>query len=277
MADKAVQILIALALVGVWGLSWGRFRRSGGELTERPSFADIPWSLSDLALFALTFIAFSTTAAFVFVGADEMSLREQDRQAWTVAASFGAQVVGALSVLLLLVCLRRVNRSHFGWVREKVGTKVLFGLSAYIVFVPVVLLAMIASNKLLQLLGHEFVPQEVVTVLLEKVRPGEDRPRDLSLIVVFVVSTVVLIPICEEFLFRGLLLGGLRRFLPPVPAILLSSYMFALAHTVSTLIPIFALAVIMGAVYDRTRSLPATIAIHAAHNGLMVMGAFLSA
>ncbi len=273
MASWLVPGLTLLVLTGIWVLFLRRFQNLRGEMGSPPDFLDIPWTPGDLALLALTFFAFSGMAGLVLTSGRTEGV---EVSAWSHALGFLVTGAGAAAVLILLMTLRKIRFGHFGLELEGVGKPIAFGLAAYGVFVPGVFLSRVIWAKFLEMFGFQVEPQEVVTVLLEKVRPTDGQPADVLLIAVFVFSTVILVPIYEEFLFRGLLLGGFRRWMPAVPAVFLSSWVFALVHTTSTFGPILVLSLIMGGVYTRTRSLPATIAIHSAHNGFMVMGLFLS-
>lgn len=86
-------------------------------------------------------------------------------------------------------------------------------------------------------------------------------------------SAVVLAPIAEEMLFRGLLQSCLRQLSHrPWVAILATSLLFALAHGQPANQPaLFALAVILGYNYERTGRLLPAIAIHALFNLTFVL------
>jgi sodium transport system permease protein len=74
--------------------------------------------------------------------------------------------------------------------------------------------------------------------------------------------------ICEELLFRGLLLSGLRK-LGPVAAVVISALLFGLAHaSVYRLLPTAFLGVVIGLTRLRTRSILPGMIIHALNNGL---------
>lgn len=74
--------------------------------------------------------------------------------------------------------------------------------------------------------------------------------------------------ICEELLFRGLLLSGLRK-LGPIAAVLLSALLFGLAHaSVYRLLPTAFLGAVIGVTRLRTRSILPGMVIHALNNGL---------
>jgi len=76
--------------------------------------------------------------------------------------------------------------------------------------------------------------------------------------------------ICEELLFRGLILSGLRRY-GSWPAIVISSLLFALAHaSIYRLLPTFCLGLLLGHVVQRTGSIACSMLVHALNNGVAV-------
>ena len=86
-------------------------------------------------------------------------------------------------------------------------------------------------------------------------------------IVVFLVFALTP-AICEELLFRGLLLSGLRK-LGPVAAVVISALLFGLAHaSVYRLLPTAFLGAVIGVTRLRTRSILPGMIIHALNNGL---------
>ena len=81
---------------------------------------------------------------------------------------------------------------------------------------------------------------------------------------------VVAAPIFEEFIFRGLIFGGLRRTLGPAISVLASAAIFALVHPPFSVIPVFGLGVATALIYDRSRLLVGPIAAHAVYNAIVV-------
>ena len=87
------------------------------------------------------------------------------------------------------------------------------------------------------------------------------------------VSTVVLAPLAEELLYRGLLQSMIRQHTSsPWPAILLTSAVFAASHfgQCQDMPALFVLAVALGYNYERTGRLVAPILLHALFNAAMI-------
>jgi len=78
---------------------------------------------------------------------------------------------------------------------------------------------------------------------------------------------VVIAPVTEEFVFRGLILRGLLGHWRPAAAVLFSTGLFALAHFNPAQAPVAALlGLLTGWLYVRTRSLGLCILAHALNN-----------
>ena len=78
-------------------------------------------------------------------------------------------------------------------------------------------------------------------------------------------------PIFEEFIFRGLIFGGLRRTVGLLPAVAASAAIFAVVHPPMSTLPVFALGVCTAIAYERTNVLLAPMLVHAIYN-LCVLG-----
>lgn len=83
--------------------------------------------------------------------------------------------------------------------------------------------------------------------------------------------TAVLVPVMEEFAFRGVLLSSLRKYGSGF-AIFASALVFSLVHLdFPTVIFAFIAGLVFGFLYDRTHNLWITIGIHALNNGFAVI------
>lgn len=81
------------------------------------------------------------------------------------------------------------------------------------------------------------------------------------------LSSVVVAPLAEELVFRGLVYRSLKGGMPRLLAAALSSLLFAVLHgTIVWMLYTFLLGVLLCVLYERTRSLLACIACHVAFN-----------
>ncbi|MCB9852427.1 MAG: CPBP family intramembrane metalloprotease [Phycisphaerales bacterium] len=112
--------------------------------------------------------------------------------------------------------------------------------------------------------GFQMKPEEHPSI--ELLRDGRGSKW---LITLTILNAVVIAPIVEELLFRGILLPALAKWLKsPVTGLLLSSAFFGLIHySVPKTVPaLFVFGVILGVTYLKRNSLVAPICVHALFN-----------
>ncbi len=130
----------------------------------------------------------------------------------------------------------------------------------------------------LGLLGY-FVAAIVGGMIIEAIRSitgGEvEQPEQIQidgtpstgLLIAIGIGVVLLAPIAEEMLFRGVVFRGLRNWARPGPAIVLSAFFFGIAHLYPLIIPpIFVLGLILAWVVERRGSILPSIAAHVTFN-----------
>lgn len=88
----------------------------------------------------------------------------------------------------------------------------------------------------------------------------------LSVFVLF-LSVVVMAPIVEELMFRGILYNLLNKWIPLFPAALVSSAVFGLLHG-TTFVQTAVIGLVLAFVYQVTGDLKMAMLGHAANNGL---------
>lgn len=107
-------------------------------------------------------------------------------------------------------------------------------------------------------------------------KPGDSASiapavTDVPLLVAEFLTTAVLVPIMEEFAFRGVLLSSLKRFGPGL-SITVSAFIFSLAHLdFSGVVFAFIAGLVFGVIYYYTENLWLSVFIHALNNGLAVL------
>ncbi|CAN7551329.1 CPBP family intramembrane metalloprotease [Pseudoduganella sp. LjRoot289] len=92
-------------------------------------------------------------------------------------------------------------------------------------------------------------------------------PRHIHLVLPL---TVLAAPLFEEFIFRGLIFGGLRRLAGALPAAAASAALFAIVHPSLAMLPVFVLGLCTAWAYERSKSLLAPMLVHAAYNAMVV-------
>lgn len=83
-------------------------------------------------------------------------------------------------------------------------------------------------------------------------------------------AVVLAAPLCEEFIFRGLIYGGLRRSMPVWLATLGSAAVFAIIHPPQAMLPVFVLGLVTAWAYERNKVLLAPVLVHAIYNGAVL-------
>lgn len=110
--------------------------------------------------------------------------------------------------------------------------------------------------------------QEILTI--PKFLMGETANTVGNSVAAFIAAIYVIAPITEEFVFRGMIMTGLRRALSAVPSVLVSAVLFGAIHlmTGSIITAVHAMlgGLIFGLAYEKTGSLFSAIAAHLAGN-----------
>ena len=88
--------------------------------------------------------------------------------------------------------------------------------------------------------------------------------------VAIVVLSVFAAPVFEEFVFRGLIFGGLRRSLGVALSALGSAALFAIVHPPFSMLPVFVLGLGTAWAYERRKIPVAPMMTHAVYNAVVV-------
>lgn len=83
------------------------------------------------------------------------------------------------------------------------------------------------------------------------------------------MATVVLAPIVEEFMFRGVLLSRLKRKLPITVAIIISSVFFGVTHLSIATLGATIFGICMCVLYIKTNNIFVPISMHILHNFIL--------
>jgi len=182
---------------------------------------------------------------------------------------FIAQTVPVLVAFAILKGFGRWTPATVGVRAGNLGAGLAHGVVGFAAILPVCMAALMVNVVLLHLLKTPLAPHPVLEAIL--------KTPDLWAFAFAGLMAVIIAPLAEEFLYRGILLMTLVRHVGIVPALVVSSAVFAAAHFTAepqALLPLFFLGMALGYIAYRTRSMVAPIIAHALFNGLMVFGTF---
>ena len=142
---------------------------------------------------------------------------------------------------------------------------IIEGIKGWLSIVPFVLLISLIMNSLID-------NQNGSNPLLEIVLNNNNY---LSFILLF-VTTTFLAPLFEEVIFRGILLPTLARDFGIILGIIVSAFIFALAHlSLGEMPPLFVLGIGLGITRIASGSLLSSVIMHSLWNGLTFLNLFL--
>lgn len=174
-----------------------------------------------------------------------------------------------VSIIVWFQVNHRVYRSPiwladtFGFNRNNTGRCLMLGLVTGLGLVLISMVLALLTSQLIQALGDQVEPQKLVTLIAEESAKKENIPT----LIFFVVMAVVVAPIAEEFLFRGILYPAIKQIGYPRVAAIGTALLFALFHVnLLTFASLTVVALGLIALYEFTDNLLAPITAHAVFN-----------
>ncbi|MCH9812267.1 CPBP family intramembrane metalloprotease, partial [bacterium] len=148
--------------------------------------------------------------------------------------------------------------------KEDIG----FGLKTlFLALFPLLTLMFFFDGILLYFQANPPAQQEAVRFLIESL-------SSFPTLILAIFAIVIVAPIVEEYLFRGIIQTYLRQKIGAKNAILLSSFLFSCIHfswsqgmqNIFILISLFLLGLYLGFIYEKNRSIIANITLHVTFN-----------
>jgi len=258
--------LVGLVFLGFWLLVYGGPR----------ALAGCPVRRNNLPIY-LPFIIVVIWIVLVGLAVKITGWRLKGSEQWLADfATYMAVGVIELTMIIAFVIIARKGFARrlkgFGLNWRQIGGDFFAAVVNFIAIWPLVLLAValvVFVGRAVAGSDFQMPKSEGLTVIIE-------NPR-LFLKLVVVVFIVVVVPMFEEMLFRGLLQSIIRSsFDRPWFAILTASIIFATMHPLMHWPALFVLSICMGYAYEKSGSLFRPIFIHAIFNGVSAAGALLS-
>lgn len=170
------------------------------------------------------------------------------------------------AIAVLYLSIKKFLPLPPSWFRFKLrGNWFWWGLGGYCAALPLVIVVSLLNQQLWNGQGGS-------NPLLSLVLEGQDKVA----LGIFFFTAAVAAPIFEEFLFRGFLLPSLTRYFSVWQAILMSAFIFAVAHlSLSEVLPLMVLGIVLGFVYTRSRNLLAPMLLHSLWNSGTLVSLFI--
>ncbi len=256
----AAGVVVDLALAARWlahPVDWrGRLSRVAWR----------PWKERESSTLVLILMALFMLAVLVEPGIRRALAADPGsaRVASVVLHSLAFHVAG---LLLVAFSLRRRGltwASGFGLRAGRILKDVGTGIVFYLATMPFLWFYSLLYQLALRSAGYEPTWQEVAEAL------SADNPFAVRVYLGFLA--VVLAPVFEEVLFRGIGLPVLARKFGAAPAVILVSALFAAIHFhVPSLVPLFVIAVAFSLAYIHTGSILVPVVMHGLFNAVNVV------
>ncbi|MCX8156843.1 MAG: CPBP family intramembrane metalloprotease [Verrucomicrobiae bacterium] len=231
-------------------------RYEGGVLSERR------WQ-PETVPYLVVGMFFSLCLGYVVVAVINSWFQESTQNFQRLLTLAGNLVFVHGALLAMLTVFLRVNRmtwsEAFGW-RHGPALRVV-GLSCLttLLVLPATWMLSKFSGLWIERLGGRPESQLAVQYI-------QQQPPGLEL-ASLAVMTILVAPVVEEALFRGILYPTVKQAGYPRAALFGTSLLFALYHSnLMTMAPLFVLALALVAVYEATDNLWAPILVHALFN-----------
>ncbi len=157
------------------------------------------------------------------------------------------------------------KKDYFQFKFLPIKDSIINGIKGWLTIVPFVLLISVIMNNII-------ANQNGSNPLLEIVLNNKNY---FSFIILF-ATTTLLAPLFEEVIFRGILLPTLSRDFGIIWGIIVSAFIFALAHlSLGEMPPLFVLGIGLGITRISSGSLLSSVIMHSLWNGFTFLNLFL--
>ncbi len=227
------------------------------------------WSANDATkvFFAYLALMFVGMPVFVRILKTFFGFDAQSNAELRMLALFASLFIN-LAICCAVYCIVCIKYRHsvtaLGLSPVNMSHNVRQGVIRYLITLPLIILAGYIVNIVSSYYGITPEMQDVVQWVLD-----EKSSLVLACLMFF---GIIIAPIIEEILFRGFLLPALKKSLGGRYAIIVSAALFAAVHIdVFAFMQIFILGLLLGHLYEKTKTLAASIIVHITHNLLTLI------
>ena len=237
------------------------FATNAGNNWETPWDWEITWQVLIVGFFFITQFVIPLLLGIFNINPVNSSLRVKS---FYVLGTYLAMAFGGISVLYLSI------KSFFplpkDWFKFKLlDNWLVWGIGGYLAAIPLVLLVSLINQQIWQGQGGS---NPLLLLALQA--------QDKVVLLIFLITSSIAAPIFEEIMFRGFLLPSLTRYVSVTNAIIISGFIFAVAHlSLSEVLPLATLGIVLGFVYTRSRNLLAPMLLHCLWNSGTLISLFV--
>jgi membrane protease YdiL (CAAX protease family) len=232
---------------------------------ETPWDAEIIWQVFIVGFFLVGQIILPIALPTIFqsLHLDVASWTVREKAASTLVTYFLMAIAG---LVVLAASIWEFRPFPKDWFQVRwLDNWTVWGLGGYMVALPLVLIVSLLNQQIWQGQGGS---NPILFLAL--------KAQDQVALTIFFITASVMAPIFEEIMFRGFLLPSLTRYIPVWGSILLSAFLFAIAHlSLSEVLPLMTLGIILGFVYVKSKNLLAPMLLHSLWNSGTLLSLFI--
>lgn len=218
---------------------------------EKKLFKKQHWRMSDVAIVALLINTLPLLFAFTLYIFSRLNVN-----IYAPVTNIHTFAINVALLMLLIVLFKfrfKKNVEVLGIETNNVRRTILLGI-----FVGLISYLLIDGSYLL------FWPNRYATEVTRTIKTSGSS-IDLSF---YFLSAVLLGPVMEEVIYRGIFYSPYRKKYGPTKAVIITSVFFAMAHYA---LPSFLFSLLLTALYEKTESIIPPIIAHSIHNLLVIL------
>ena len=227
-----------------------------------------PWQAEIVLFFGAAMFAcygFVAVLAVLLQKSGIAGFQNPDDAGFALLGTLGIEGPACIFILVFLRLHKIDWRAAFGFHGPDLGKSLLLAAVLLPAVLLMVWLLQVVSGIMLEEIGFPLENQRAVEMFLGL--------KSSWIRVSFGIFAVVIAPVAEEFIFRGMLYPFVKQLGSPRAAFFGISAIFAEIHfDAGTLVPLFALALALTWLYEKTDNLLAPIAMHSLFNTANLVG-----
>lgn len=239
------------------------FGRKGIIPEKIPGKRPVSWGIMDITRVAII----AVFSGYMLAAAGPIIFKpfhfNMDINLRMALGTFFIDITAGAAILYFVLIKYKDGLSSLGLTLNGFYKNVLFGITAYIFVLPILIAVLMLSMLLLDAIGYKPPPQLVFDMFFEE--------RRSNVILFLTIFISILGPIIEEIFFRGFLYSAVKKRFGILLGVLLSGALFSMLHAnIAGFLPIMVLGILMAFLYETTGSLISSMSVHILHNSIIV-------